>query len=186
MTIRLEIIGQDAAELLHHLAGLVSSLQQSGAEWPDTNREGYAPLLKDAEARQRGENVDGTERRETVEVAETVPTGMSDATPPKKRGRPAKPTVTIEAVAEAVVSEAAVPITETKAEPVTIDGIRQRTMEIIAAHKDRGNDMATVTGYVMQLFKPFGIKKAAELAPEKWEEFMTASQAYVDGTAVAA
>lgn len=73
----------------------------------------------------------------------------------------------------------------------TVDDMRQRVREIIAAHgpksKDnpnaRGNDMPTCVAYVRKLFAPFGVKLAAEVPPERFAEFINASQAYLDGTA---
>lgn len=136
------------------------------------------------------------------------PTKIPPAEKPPRRTR-AKPPETIEATANkpaALTTETPAEVvdddplglglTETKsadaAEPTyTLDDMRKRVTDILAAHgpktdknpNARGNAMPDSIAYVRKLFAPFGVKLAAEIPPEKFGEFMAASQPYLDGTA---
>ena len=70
------------------------------------------------------------------------------------------------------------------AKQYTLDDMRDRVKAIITAHTEtRGHKMQEAVAYVRELFKPFGIKLAAELKPEQFADFMAKSQPYLDGTA---
>lgn len=167
--IDLRITGDTPDQFLANLGIFLQSLGARAVPLEQTAAPG-------GEVSDETQGIDGTEK--DVVIAEPNPPVVE---PVKKRGRPKKDAepVTIEATPEPEE------IVEKKPEatPITIDAIRARIMAVIDAHKTRGNDMPAVTAYVMQLFKPFGIKKAAECPPERFEEFMVASQAYLDGTA---
>ena len=62
--------------------------------------------------------------------------------------------------------------------------MRDRVKAILTAHtEERGKEMPEAIAYVRKLFGPFNIKLAAELKPEQFDEFMEASEAYLDGSA---
>lgn len=73
----------------------------------------------------------------------------------------------------------------------TVDDMRQRVKDILAAHgpktkespSARGNEMPVCVAYVRKLFAPFNVKLAADVPPDRFAEFMAASQPYLDGSA---
>jgi hypothetical protein len=118
------------------------------------------------------------------------PEAVAEPNPPvvdkPAKAKRTKPAQTIEATAnadDALGLSDAKPAAKEKAKALTLDDMRDRVKAIIKAHEGRGNDMPKCVAYVRQLFEPFGIKLAAELKPEQFDEFMAKSQAYLDGTA---
>jgi hypothetical protein len=61
--------------------------------------------------------------------------------------------------------------------------IRPRLRAIQEAHEKRGHDMKECVAYLLKLYEPFGIKNAKLLKPEQFEDFMKASEAFLDGSA---
>jgi hypothetical protein len=129
---------------------------------------------------------------ENIVVAETsaetvVEQVIAEEAPPagNKRGRRPK----AEKAADADLNDAVPDLGGAPAEPakeLTLDGdIKPRLQAIAAACTKRGMSMPATVAYCQKLYAPFGIAKAPQLKPEQFEEFMEASEGYLDGTAEA-
>jgi uncharacterized Zn finger protein (UPF0148 family) len=101
----------------------------------------------------------------------------------KKRGRPAK---TAEPVKSDELNDEIPDLGGEPKKELTLDGdIKPRLQAIAAACTKRGMSMPETVAYCQKLYAPFGIAKAPQLKPEQYEEFLEASEAYLDGAAEA-
>lgn len=202
--IRLEITGEHPAEFIQRLKGTLAYLLAGEVGRPDA-----AFLKRDAEARARGENIDGSPRRETVLKPESAgnpydrtgghgPDGFTaqpDIFPGTDEIAPEQPVESVTPNApprrgrkpKAEAAPAAETVEPEKpAEAITVEVVRDRVRNIINGYKatldpaDKEAEAKAVK-YVMKLFDQFGIKKVPDLAADKYAEFMTESAAWLDG-----
>ncbi|MEY9506949.1 hypothetical protein ABIE87_006507 [Bradyrhizobium diazoefficiens] len=164
---RLEITGNTPEELYFNCIKTLSIMLKGAGTQPMPANE---PVVETAVI------VEETAVEQPAPVAEeTAP--IAEVIPPKKRGP--KPRVKTEALNDDISDLGGAPKKE-----LTLDGdIKPRLQAISAACTKRGMSMPDTVAYIQKLYAPFGIAKAPQLKPEQFEEFMEASEAYLDGTA---
>lgn len=196
--IELNIKGKDVQELYVNGVNMLLLLTRGGQDMfqrPATT----ASAVPVAESSPQTESPkDEQPDAETVVTAEPNPPVIEPAPPKTRKPRTPKEPVTIEATANpqldivdavnAKVDEDPFAIGEptkpaAEAPKLTLDDMRQRVKDIITKHTERQNAMPVCIAYVRKLFEPFGIKLAAELKPEQFDEFWRVSATYLDGSA---
>lgn len=190
MSMKIEITGKDVQELYVNGVNTLLLLTRGGQEMfkPVPQAPAEPPPSVDA----------GAQVNAPVEPPVEAPVVEPEILPPPPKTRTRKPKpepavidaafdVTPPAKEESGIPdflqrETDAPKEQTKAEPLTLDDMRQRVKDIVAAHAARSKPMPECVAYVRQLFEPFGIKLAADLTPEQYAEFWKVSQGYLDGT----
>ncbi len=92
-----------------------------------------------------------------------------------KRGRSTQAPRAIDAKAKDV--------TKDKAPEITAEKIRERVQAITDAAQKRGDEMPEAIAYVKKLFAKFEMKKVSDLPAEKYADFMTVSEAFLQAGA---
>ena len=165
--IQLTISGDDPTKFYNEAMNALLLLAQGGNQ---VFKPSTPPVVDQPVAPVEVSAPDGGEPLPNPPVAEEAPA-------PKKRGPKPRVEKIIEAVAE---PDPVLPVE--KPREFTLDDMRDRVKAIVQAHKDRGNEMPECVAYARKLFAPFGIRLAADLKPEQFDDFWAASQAYLDGT----
>jgi hypothetical protein len=173
---RLEITGSTPEELYFNCIKTLSIMLKGAGTQPTSADMAVGEAATVVTVEDSGEVV-----VEKVDVR-SVEQATQEIIPPRKRGP--KPKAKTEELNDDISDLGGKPVETAK--ELTLDGdIKPRLQAISAACTKRGMSMPETVAYIQKLYGPFGIAKAPQLKPEQFEEFMEASDAYLDGTAEA-